>query len=183
MAHGEYNHIEIPYDDEHRAKRFYTGVFGWQFSQIDGFPGYDLYTAGPGDLGGGLGKRGESAGNETRNYILVDSVEDAVTKIQELGGTITDPEERDPGHGLVRGRHRQRRQYPRGLRARRSLTTAAEGASATIRRCALLIPTVTCRRIPSTTTSSSSSTVPGLPASSGSSSLAGTPRRRRAPSS
>ena len=53
MAHGEYNHIEIPYDDEERAKRFYSGVFGWQFRQMGDFPGYDIYTAGPGDLGGG----------------------------------------------------------------------------------------------------------------------------------
>jgi predicted enzyme related to lactoylglutathione lyase len=36
MAHGEYNHIEIPYDDEERAKRFYSGVFGWQFRQMAG---------------------------------------------------------------------------------------------------------------------------------------------------
>ena len=27
MAHGEYNHIEIPFDDAERAKRFYGGVF------------------------------------------------------------------------------------------------------------------------------------------------------------
>ena len=27
-THGEYNHIEIPFDDEERAKRFYSGVFG-----------------------------------------------------------------------------------------------------------------------------------------------------------
>ena len=99
MPHGEYNHIEIPYDDEERAKRFYSGVFGWQFSQMEGFEGYDLYRAGPGDLGGGLGKRGESAGNETRNYILVDSVDDAVAKIEELGGTITTPKSEITGMG------------------------------------------------------------------------------------
>jgi predicted enzyme related to lactoylglutathione lyase len=99
MAHGEYNHIEIPYDDEERAKSFYSGVFGWQFRQMGDFPGYDLYTAGPGDLGGGLGKRGESAGNETRNYILVDSVEAAVDKVKELGGTITTPKSEIPGMG------------------------------------------------------------------------------------
>jgi predicted enzyme related to lactoylglutathione lyase len=99
MAHGEYNHIEIPYDDEERAKRFYSGVFGWQFSQMGDFAGYDLYTAGPGQLGGGLGKRGESAGTTTRNYILVDSIDDAVKKVVELGGTITTPKDEIPGMG------------------------------------------------------------------------------------
>jgi uncharacterized protein len=99
MAHGEYNHIEIPYDDEERAKRFYSGVFGWQFTQMQGFEGYDLYTAGPGDLGGGLGKRGESAGTTTRNYILVDSLDDAVKRVVELGGTITEPKAEIPGMG------------------------------------------------------------------------------------
>lgn len=99
MAQGEYNHIEIPYDDEERAKRFYSGVFGWQFSQTAGFEGYDLYTAGPGGLGGALGKRGEMAGHETRNYILVDSVDDAAKKVVELGGTITQPKDEIPGMG------------------------------------------------------------------------------------
>jgi uncharacterized protein len=99
MPHGEYNHIEIPYDDEDRAKRFYSGVFGWEFRQMQGFDGYDLYTAGPGELGGGLGKRGESAGETTRNYILVDSVDDAVKKIQDLGGTIKGGKQEIPGMG------------------------------------------------------------------------------------
>jgi predicted enzyme related to lactoylglutathione lyase len=99
MAHGEYTHIEIPYDDEERAKRFYGGVFGWEFSQMQGFDAYDLFTAGPGDLGGALGKRGESAGTTTRNYILVDSIDDAVPKVVELGGTITEPKAEIPGQG------------------------------------------------------------------------------------
>jgi hypothetical protein len=99
MAHGEYNHIEIPYDDEERAKRFYSGVFGWDFRQMQGFDGYDLYTAGPGELGGGLGKRGESAGTEIRNYILVDDIEAASAKVTELGGTITVRKAEIPGQG------------------------------------------------------------------------------------
>jgi predicted enzyme related to lactoylglutathione lyase len=99
MPHGEYNHIEIPYDDEERAKRFYGGVFGWEFRQMQGFEGYDLYTAGPGELGGGLGKRGESAGETTLNYILVDSVDEAVKKIEELGGTIKEGKQEIPGMG------------------------------------------------------------------------------------
>jgi predicted enzyme related to lactoylglutathione lyase len=99
MAHGEINHFEVPYDDEERAKRFYSGVFGWQFRLMDGFEGYDLFTAGPGDLGGGLGKRGVSAGATTRTYILVDSIDEAVKKVGELGGTITEPKSEIPGMG------------------------------------------------------------------------------------
>lgn len=99
MAHGEFYHVEIPYDDEERAKRFYSGVFGWQFRPMPGMDGYDIYTAGPGDLGGGLGKRGESAGITTRNYVIVDSLDEAVKKVTELGGTITSPKDEIPGLG------------------------------------------------------------------------------------
>ena len=99
MKHGEFNHIEIPFDDEERAKRFYSGVFGWEFSQMAGFEGYGLYRSGPGELGGGLGKRGEMAGQTTRNYILVDSIDDSVKKVEELGGTITEPKAEIPGMG------------------------------------------------------------------------------------
>lgn len=99
MAHGEYNHIEIPFDDAERAKRFYGGVFGWEFSQMPGFDGYELYRSGPGELGGALGKRGEMAGTAVRNYILVDSIDDAVGKVVALGGTITEPKAEIPGQG------------------------------------------------------------------------------------
>ena len=99
MPHGEFNHIEIPYDDEERAKRFYGGVFGWKFSQIEGFDGYDLFRSGPAELGGALGKRGESAGTTTRQYILVDSIDEAIPKIEQLGGTIVEPKAEIPGQG------------------------------------------------------------------------------------
>ena len=66
---------------------------------MEGFDGFDLYTAGPGELGGGLGKRGESAGTTTRNYILVDSIDEAVKSVIDLGGTITEPKDEIPGLG------------------------------------------------------------------------------------
>ena len=91
MSHGEYSHIEIPFDNERRARTFFENVFGWQFREMEGFPGYLLYTAGPGDLGGGLGKRGEGAGNAIRNYIDVDSVDEALGKVKANGGTVLEP--------------------------------------------------------------------------------------------
>ena len=76
--HGEFSHIEFPADDVDRAKSFYSNVFGWQFQAMDGFDDYFLYTAGPGELGGGIGLRGETRRPTVRNYIAVDVVDDTV---------------------------------------------------------------------------------------------------------
>ena len=88
MSHGQYSHIEIPYDDEDRAKRFYEQVFGWTFEKMDGYEGYHLYTNGPGDLGGGLGKRGVSAPDRVRNYLDVDDIDASIAAVKANGGTI-----------------------------------------------------------------------------------------------
>ena len=74
-------------------------MFGWEFSEVEGFGGYPIYTAGPGGLGGGMGKRGEMAGQTTRNYIAVDDVDAAIAKVRELGGTITEGKTEIPGMG------------------------------------------------------------------------------------
>ena len=91
MAHGEINHFEVPYDDEERAKRFYTGVFGWQFRSMDEDPDYFLYEAGPGGLGGGIGKRGRNAPDAVRNYIAVESIDDSLAAATANGGSVVVP--------------------------------------------------------------------------------------------
>lgn len=88
MAHGEFTHIEIPYDDEERAKRFYAEVFGWTFSQMPGFDGYSMAAPGPGDLSGGLGKRGVNAPSAIRTYIEVKDVDASTAAIVANGGTV-----------------------------------------------------------------------------------------------
>src|SRR5215207_1182984 len=89
--HGEMSHIEFPADDLERAKAFYSKVFGWEFSAMDGYDNYALYTSGPGEMGGGIGVRGASAGDVVRNYIAVDDVNDAVAKVTASGGTVVTP--------------------------------------------------------------------------------------------
>ena len=89
--HGEFNHIELPANDVERAKTFYGAVFGWQFRATDEMPNYYLYEAGPGGLGGGIGKRGENAPDAVRNYIAVDSVDDSLAMALANGGTLVTP--------------------------------------------------------------------------------------------
>jgi predicted enzyme related to lactoylglutathione lyase len=89
--HGEFSHIEFPADDVARAQAFYSAVFGWEFRPMEEIEGYVLYTAGPGELGGGIGKRGDSAPQAVRNYITVDSIEAALDAATANGGATVVP--------------------------------------------------------------------------------------------
>jgi predicted enzyme related to lactoylglutathione lyase len=100
MAKGEITHIEFPADDPERAKRFYTAVAGWEFSEQDGFPGYYLFRNGEAS-GGAVGRRGESTGKELRIYITVDSLEEACAAATASGGTIVE-QPTDIGGGMGR---------------------------------------------------------------------------------
>lgn len=90
MARGEITHIEFPADDIERAKAFYEAVVGWEFSEMEGFPGYFVFRTGPGS-GGGIGRRGESVGDVVRVYITVPKLEEAVAAAQANGGSLVQP--------------------------------------------------------------------------------------------
>jgi uncharacterized protein len=97
--HGDYNHIEIPADDLARAKDFYAGVFGWSFMDIPGFEDYHLYGDPATGVGGGLGKRGVTAGHQIRNYINVDDIDATVPKVTKHGGKVVQAKAQVMGQG------------------------------------------------------------------------------------
>lgn len=98
MAHGEINHIEFPADDPQRAMRFYEAVAGWQFSTVEGFDDYWVFRSAEG-YGGAVGKRGVTTGSVIRDYIEVDSIQDALAAAERTGGTLKEPEREVPGFG------------------------------------------------------------------------------------
>ena len=102
MKHGDFTHIEIPADEPSRAKSFYGELFGWKFAdEIPGFEGYHMFSTPVGDAGmaGAIGKRGEMAPEKVRAYVHVDSIDDSLSKVTALGGTIVDPKAEVPGMG------------------------------------------------------------------------------------
>ncbi len=101
MAHGDYTHIEVPADDLHRARSFYESALGWTFTEMADLPGYFLYRTPSGGqgVGGGLGKRGESAAARTRNYVEVDSIERTLPEVERLGGRVIHGKAEVPGQG------------------------------------------------------------------------------------
>jgi predicted enzyme related to lactoylglutathione lyase len=90
MAHGDITHIDIPADDIGRAKQFYSGLFGWQISAPPGYEDYPMWRAPNGISGGGITSK---AGGLTspRSYVEVDSIDDTLAKVTELGGTVVVP--------------------------------------------------------------------------------------------
>ena len=88
---GEYSHIEVPADDVDRARSFYSSVFGWSFEPMRGLDNYFLYTSGPGDMGGGIGKRGENTGSSIRNYLGSDDLDATLASVAANGGSISVP--------------------------------------------------------------------------------------------
>jgi predicted enzyme related to lactoylglutathione lyase len=101
MQHGDFTHIEIPADEPERAKSFYAGLFRWGFQEVPGYEGYHLFTtpAGENGVGGAIGKRGETAPAQLRAYVWVDSVDETLPKVTELGGTVIEGKQEVPGQG------------------------------------------------------------------------------------
>jgi uncharacterized protein len=93
-------HFEIPVDDVERAKTFYGTVFDWQ---MQAFPDMQYTLAmttpvdeqttrptTPGAINGGLMNRSK----ETPSPVItigVDSVEEALKKVEAEGGTVITP--------------------------------------------------------------------------------------------
>ena len=101
MAHGDFTHIEIPADDVERAKHFYGELFGWIFQTVPGSETYPMFTPPSGEqsLGDAIGKRGEMAPEKVRDYVQVDSIEAALPRVTELGGSVIEDKREVPGMG------------------------------------------------------------------------------------
>ena len=91
---GKVVHIELPAQDADRATRFYSELFGWQFSD-SGFEGID-YRMFQGEPGGAVYPN-ENAGQGPIVYFDTDDIDAELAKVRELGG---EAEEKQPIPGI-----------------------------------------------------------------------------------
>jgi predicted enzyme related to lactoylglutathione lyase len=91
---GRVVHFEIPYEDGDRAQQFYKSAFEWQLQGMPGM-GYVLVATGPtgesgatepGFINGGMLSRADSPSGAPVVVVDVDSIDDALRRIGELGG-------------------------------------------------------------------------------------------------
>ena len=103
-------HFEIPVDDEGRAKEFYASTFDWQLNDND-MGGGNIYTTAmtvaideqmrpkePGAINGGIMKRSSQTPTPVIT-IGVDSIDDALKKIEASGGSTITPRTPIPDMG------------------------------------------------------------------------------------
>jgi predicted enzyme related to lactoylglutathione lyase len=96
-------HFEIPAGDVARAKAFYGGLFGWEFPPAEGFPDCWMFLTGDPetDAGGGLMARQAPEQVGLVSYFGVESVDDALARVEELGGQVVMPKQAVPEMGWL----------------------------------------------------------------------------------
>jgi uncharacterized protein len=96
-------HFEIPAENPERVTKFFSDVFGWQFSNWGGDQGYWLATTGaesePG-INGAVMKRRDPA-QPIVNSISVDSIDQYAEKVVTAGGQIVVPKMSVPTVGYL----------------------------------------------------------------------------------
>ncbi len=97
-------HFDIPVDDLERARKFYTELFGWKIQKVqEDMPYLFIETTdaeGKKSLVGGMGER-EFPEQRITNFIGVPSIEEYLTKIDELGGKVLPGKTPVPGWGFL----------------------------------------------------------------------------------
>jgi uncharacterized protein len=92
---GRIVHFEIPFDDGNRARSFYSEVFGWRAEEMPdmeytmamtGPVGDDGMPTEPGYINGGMFQRNQQLTGPVLT-IAVDSIDDALKKVEASGGT------------------------------------------------------------------------------------------------
>lgn len=93
---GRVIHFEVPFDDGDRARDFYQQVFGWDLVPMPELD-YTMVSTGPrtdegmpsepGFVNGGMFERNSELPTGPVVTMAVESIDDTLTKVSELGGS------------------------------------------------------------------------------------------------
>jgi uncharacterized protein len=101
-------HFEIPADDTARAKEFYGSIFEWQLQEIPEMQYVTVLTVPiderqmptePGAINGGMYKRSNESPPTPVITIGVDSIDEALKKVEAGGGETITPRTEIAGMG------------------------------------------------------------------------------------
>lgn len=84
-------HFELMGPDGDAQKEFYTGLFDWKVTAVEGFGGYFLTETGEGQLAGAIGQGSEEMPSYVTVYVEVDDIEGKLEQIEKAGGKTVLP--------------------------------------------------------------------------------------------
>lgn len=94
-------HWEIGATDSVKAAKFYTELFGWELDAHDDI-GYHMAKAmGEGSIGGGISPCPDGKKPYVTFYVLVEDLQAALDKVNELGGKTVIPPTRIGEYGSM----------------------------------------------------------------------------------
>ena len=86
---GKLVHFELPVQDVDRAKRFWSGVFGWDFGD-SAMPDFQYFMVRTGEDQGGAVMSSEKSADSPIVYFDTDDIDASIAKVKELGGKAED---------------------------------------------------------------------------------------------
>jgi hypothetical protein len=84
---GKLVHFELPAQDTDRAKKFWSGVFGWEFGD-SAMPGMEYYMVRTGEDQGGAIYPDDKSGMKV--YFDTDDIDASIAKVRGGGGKSDD---------------------------------------------------------------------------------------------
>jgi len=103
-------HFEIPFDNQERAEKFYSGIFGWKLQAIPEMHYVMAYTAKTdenhmvdekGAINGGMFPRTTEVNSPTI-VIGVASIDETIQKVVATGGKVVTPKSPIPNGSYAR---------------------------------------------------------------------------------
>lgn len=80
--------FEVAGKDLGALKSFYSQLFGWQLTDMEGMP-YSTVDASNGGIPGGIGQAPEGNPGHVTFYVQVEDIDAALSKAESLGGKRT----------------------------------------------------------------------------------------------
>jgi hypothetical protein len=86
-------HFEIYAEDATSLAQFYRDLFDWNIEKVPGVDYFRIQTGPPEDrgIGGGLLNRPIPGPRSWVHYVLVDSIDQTIERVQSLGGKLLRP--------------------------------------------------------------------------------------------
>jgi uncharacterized protein len=98
---GEVAHFEVYGDEPAKLAKFYSSLFGWKLEKAPGIDYWRIQTnpEKSGSFNGGLTYRPPRGPRCWMHYVVVDSVDDALTHAERMGARVLRPKTAVPKTG------------------------------------------------------------------------------------